>query len=319
MIRIWRPLFLALLAFCGVCLLHAWQKGCFTPPPALVAGDGDEGPMRQTPILSVRPQSQDVLLPASRGISAAAAVLALSPLQTPEEPEPVLPPGPKLALVIDDFGHSLAMARKIAKLGLTATWAVIPDLPESRAVADFARAQGQPFLLHLPMQALVDPVGSPEYKIGIDTTAAKIKTLVNRWQRDYPHAIGVNNHRGSRATSDHGTMVRFMKALAGTKWGFLDSRTSGKTIAYKIAKEYHIPVAQNRVFIDGTSELSEMKKQFALALNKAKIHGSVVAICHAREKTLPFLEYAAKEDFRPVQFVTLGLLWKEQYAKGEIR
>lgn len=222
---------------------------------------------------------------------------------------------PRLALVIDDFGYNYKIAQRISELKLTATWAIIPSSPYSHKVAELAIGLRQPFIMHVPMQAISDPTGSKEYVVGLDTSEQRISEYVKGLRRDFPNALGVNNHRGSKATSDRPTMRRFMKALATTDWGFLDSRTFGKTIADQVAKEYDIPVIQNRCFIDGTPDLQTMKDQFKKALRMAEKYGTAVAICHAREKTLPFLSYVSRNNFSPVRFVTVDELWREQHSR----
>lgn len=225
---------------------------------------------------------------------------------------------PRLALVIDDFGYNYGIAERIAHLKLCTTWAIIPRTPHSFRIAEYAVKQGQSFLLHVPMQAIGDPNGSRNYVIGIDVPEKKIIEYLSSLQRDFPHAIGINNHRGSKATSDVLTMRRFMKALSATQWGFLDSHTSGKSVAKKVALEYRIPVVQNKIFIDGTTDLSMMKAQFNIALRLAKKYGKAVAICHARERTLPFLAYLSKLDLSPVELVSVDRIWNSQHSvKGE--
>lgn len=248
---------------------------------------------------------------------AASWVARLQSAALPKKGKPVAASRPGLALVIDDFGYNYGMAERIARLKLRATWAIIPGTPHSLKIAEYAAKQGQPFLLHVPMQALGDPNGGRNYVIGIDVPEKKMAEYLASLQKDFPRAIGINNHRGSKATSDAPTMRRFMKALSATRWGFLDSHTSGKTVAQKVALEYRIPVVQNKVFIDGTTDLSAMKAQFNAALRLARKYGNAVAICHAREGTLPFLAYLSKLDLNPVKLVTVDEIWDSQQSVKE--
>lgn len=220
---------------------------------------------------------------------------------------------PLIALVIDDMGFNFEMAEKIEALGLTTTWAVIPGTPRCGSIVSFSQKNGQPFILHVPMQALIDPAGSG-YAVGVDTKEKEIGAYVQKLYRDYPRALGVNNHRGSKATSDPRTMEYFMKALSSGPWGFLDSRTSGKSVAYQTALGYDIPAARNNAFIDGSSDLETMKAQFSKALRHARKHGTAVAICHARKSTLPFLEYLTHADIKPVAFAAIDEIWERQRA-----
>lgn len=225
--------------------------------------------------------------------------------------------GPKLALVIDDFGYNSDIAESILKLDLRATWAIIPTAPRCEKIAALAVERGQPFLLHVPMQALIDSDGGRGYMIGVDTPKEKIVSCVAALRRRFPKAVGVNNHRGSKATAHKPTMQAFMQAMAKTNWGFIDSRTTAKTVAEQTAREYHVPVARNDAFIDGTEDLPTMKRQLTKALKAAKKRGFAVAICHARVKTLPFLEYLSKLDISPVRLVSADEVWKRPQAVKE--
>ena len=224
--------------------------------------------------------------------------------------------GPILALVIDDFGYNVNIAARILRLKLPATWAIMPNAPHGDSIAAIAAKHGQPFILHIPMQALGDPDGG-DSMIGADTPEKQIAAVVASLKARFPNAIGANNHRGSKATSHAPTMRAFMKAFSQTGWGFIDSRTSPKSVAQKIAEEHHIPVAHNSAFIDGTTDLNTMKRQFSSALRLAQKQGATVAICHAREKTMPFLTYLSKLDTGPVRLVGANAVWKRRKAVKE--
>ena len=249
-------------------------------------------------------------------VQAASLLLRFRPKPT-EKDVPGAVPSPRFALVIDDFGYSYGMAERIGRLNLRATWAIIPGTPYGKKIAEYAVKRGQPFLLHVPMQAVGDPNGGRDYVVGIDVSEKKMVEYLESLRKDFPDAIGVNNHRGSKATADAPTMHRFMKALSLGRWGFLDSRTSGRTVAERVARKYNIPAAQNRVFIDGTTDVPTMKARFNTALHLARKSGSVVAICHAREKTLPFLAYLSELDLAPVELVTVDEIWNSQQAAKE--
>lgn len=225
--------------------------------------------------------------------------------------------GPVLALVIDDFGYSSAIAERILKMNLRATWAIIPTAPQCEEIAALAAGKGQQFIVHLPMQALADPDGGSGYMIGADTPVEKIPAIVAALRKRFPRAIGINNHRGSKATAHKPAMRALMEALAGTNWGFIDSRTTAQTVAEQTAVEYHVPVARNDAFIDGTEDLPAMKRQLEKALKTAKKRGYAVAICHARTKTLPFLAYLCDLDISPVRLVSADMVWKRRQAVKE--
>ena len=51
-----------------------------------------------------------------------------------------------------------------------------------------------------------------------------------------PHAAGVNNHQGSRATADAALMAELMPALRQRGLFFIDSRTTAATVAHDAEK-----------------------------------------------------------------------------------
>lgn len=214
---------------------------------------------------------------------------------------------PVLALVIDDFGPNLSVAQQIFALkGIEQlTPSILPGYQASGPIAQIVQNRGLCHLIHLPMQALVDRQGSREYLIGTDTPRDKIFTVLRDMKARFPAAYGVNNHRGSKATSDQRVMDDFTDALSELQWPYLDSRTIAVSVGYKTARAKGLACAQNNVFIDGKTDLAWHKVQFAKAIAKAKKSGGAVAICHARSTTLPFLRWVLANPPKDVQLVTL--------------
>lgn len=220
--------------------------------------------------------------------------------------------GNSLAVVIDDFGYSLPIAREIASLPLNfCTWAILPDTPHGVECSDVAAQADIVQIVHLPMQAQGDPNGGRAYLIGVDTSPTKIAAEVQRLRRSFPYAVGVNNHRGSKATSDRRTMEIFARALAETGWKFLDSRTSSSSVAQSIVAAHGVPALRNSVFIDGKADFDYMVGQFNQTLKLARAKGTAIAICHARPGTLPFLRWLSRTDTGDVKLVTLNELWQQ--------
>jgi polysaccharide deacetylase 2 family uncharacterized protein YibQ len=105
-----------------------------------------------------------------------------------------------------------------------------------------------------------------------------------------PDAVGVNNHRGSRATADEELMDSFMEILSGFSLFFLDSRTSASSAAYAKAVEKGVPALYSSVFLDHQADETFMETQFLRVLALAKRRGWVVVIAHTRIATLQYLK-----------------------------
>lgn len=226
-----------------------------------------------------------------------------------------------IALVLDDCGSSLALAEKVQALGLPLTWAIIPHLKFSGETAALLRKSDIPFLVHVPMQALVDPDGKAgekgPYYIGAGMTEEEAGRVLLPLIESLPGAYGINNHRGSKATADETTMRGVMKTLASREMFFLDSNTSPKTVAYKVAADIGLPTAKNGHFLDNESDREKIAGEFERAVKISRQKGNVVAICHLRSETIVFLENLSKQDLQAkgIRLVTLPQLMKLQ--KGD--
>jgi hypothetical protein len=221
---------------------------------------------------------------------------------------------PKVAIVVDDFGYSLLQARRIANIDLPLTWAIIPYKTHSAAIADMARKRGIPFIVHLPMQAYSDSDNGP-FLVGVNMPYTRIRQVVRNAIWSLPGSWGLNNHRGSRATSDRRVMTAVIDEVKAEGLLFLDSRTSSKSVAFDVAKSAGVPSARNRVFIDGDPDMDVMQERFAQLKSIAIKRGGAIGICHVRENTIEFLETIYKSAHSDVEFVTVPE-YLENYPLG---
>lgn len=226
--------------------------------------------------------------------------------ETTENGPRKLGPGPYVAIVIDDFGFSKAITDGYGELTLPLTWSIIPFQSHSLYAAGQAEKAAIPYMIHMPMGAGGDKKW--DEKTGVIDSGMSPETvtlLLRRAMASLPGALGMNNHRGSRATRDEDLMETVMTELASTSLFFLDSRTSSASVAYNTARTKGIPAAFCSIFLDHESSEEFMEKQFQRGLDLAAKRGWVVMIAHTRQGTLDFLK--KKSDFPPdkVTFVTL--------------
>lgn len=216
-----------------------------------------------------------------------------------------------LAIVVDDCGSNFKMAKLLVDLKLPLTFAIIPHLKYSLPTAEMFVSNDVPFLIHLPMQAYVDPdgkAGGKLYSIGVGMTEDAISNALLSQIDSLPGAFGVNNHRGSKATSDARTMRAVMKVLKERDVFFLDSSTSSRTVGYKIALEMGLMSAKNNFFLDGESDKEKIEYQTMRAVKAAAKKGEAIAICHLRAETIEFLKTLSPERIKKeygVELITL--------------
>ncbi len=218
---------------------------------------------------------------------------------------------PALAIVVDDCGFSMDYARRLRDCDFPLTWAILPNLRFTRETADMLREQGTPFLVHVPMQAYVDPDGKAGgakfYSIGVGMDEQDVQSAIVPLLDSLPEAYGVNNHRGSKVTSDPSVMRQVMNVLRERDLFFMDSSTSSKTVAYRTARAVGLDAVKNNYFLDNEADREKIRAQADRAIAGAKKRGSAVAICHLRPETISFFESTDASYFtsRGVRLVTL--------------
>jgi hypothetical protein len=197
--------------------------------------------------------------------------------------------GPRLAIIVDDMGYDRAAADALFALPFPLTVSVLPHLPLSTEVAEEAYRRGDEVLLHLPMESESSEVKHEEPELRVGMSAGQVDSVVEGMLETVPHAIGVNNHQGSRATADPPLMQALMPALRQRGLFFIDSRTTPATIAYDVAEGSGVRAASRRVFLDDTPTQEAILAQLKLAERDAIQNGSAIAIGHPHPATIAAL------------------------------
>jgi len=198
---------------------------------------------------------------------------------------------PRLAIIIDDLGRDRSAADAVIALPFPLTASVLPNLPFSADVADRAYRRGDHVILHLPMEAVSEsgPAEPEPVELRVGMNADQVKSIVAGMLATVPHAGGVNNHEGSRATADPALMNAVMAALRERGLYFIDSRTTAATVAYDSAESTGVPAASRKVFLDDTPTREAILAQLDLAVRDARENGSAIAIGHPRPATIAAL------------------------------
>ena len=236
----------------------------------------------------------------SQGIEPGGGDTSSSPLSG----HPPLDKRVRVALIIDDLGFSLSSARELAEVKIPLTWSIIPYQSHSLSSLKMARERGIPAMLHLPMEAEVDRAGL-KYQVNLEMDSETIRGFVSRAAKSLPGVIGVNNHRGSRATSTPKVMEAVLSEVKEQGLIFVDSQTSGKSVEFKMALEMGLPSLKNEVFLDHEANVVAMRKALEKGFAIARKNGSVVIIGRARPETLRFLKTLSGSRPDDVKWVTV--------------
>lgn len=222
----------------------------------------------------------------------------------------------QLAIIIDDVGYRQREDNAVYALPKAVSVSIIPVSPYATARAKQAFAQQRDVMIHLPMQ--------PQNNVAIEAGAlrvgmslAEIEQQVREARNAVPYAIGLNNHMGSLATSDRPTMEKLMSVLSAQQLFFLDSKTSGKSVASQVAKEKGIATLDRHFFLDDSNELAEVQRQYQASLAYARKHGLAIVIGHPRPNTLAVLQQGLANLPKDIELVNVGRLWRKEKITPE--
>jgi polysaccharide deacetylase 2 family uncharacterized protein YibQ len=194
------------------------------------------------------------------------------------------------AIIIDDLGGSLEVAHQLFALPYPLTFSVLPHLRASMETAQEARRAGHEVMLHLPMEPEGGAHASPgEGEIRIGMTSAEVEHILQSDLASVPHAAGVNNHMGSRATADPRLMAMVMRSLAARHLYFVDSRTSAASVAFEAARQQGLPAFYRSVFLDDTESVPYTLGQLRQFRRVLEDQGAALAIGHPYPTTIAAL------------------------------
>jgi len=246
-------------------------------------------------------------------IGMAALLFACLPALVATAGEVADSPSPRyIAIVIDDMGNGMKGTEEILRLPIKLTVAVMPFLPTTKRDAELAHQMGHDVIVHMPME----PVRGKASWLGpgailTSLSDEEIRRRVEAAIDDVPHAVGMNNHMGSKATADERVMRIVLEVCKERGLFFLDSRTSWKTVVPQIARELHLPQLHNDVFLDDVHSFQHVTRQIGLIRKALEHQEACVAIGHvgppgqitagALKKAIPALQAEA-------QFVRLSEL-----------
>jgi polysaccharide deacetylase 2 family uncharacterized protein YibQ len=209
---------------------------------------------------------------------------------------------PKLAIVVDDIILQ-SQVDAINSLGLNINLSFLPPTNKHPNSAKIAKNQ-KSHLIHIPLEAF--NYNNSSYNLLKENFSYKqIEKEIIRLKKLYPNAKYVNNHTGSKFTSNLQAMKRLISILDKHDFKFLDSRTSKYTKAIEASKILNIEILSRKIFLDNMSNVNYIKKQIKKAVKIAKKDGFTIAICHPKSATIRALALS-KKVLKDVELVYLN-------------
>jgi polysaccharide deacetylase 2 family uncharacterized protein YibQ len=215
----------------------------------------------------------------------------------------------QLAIIIDDIGAKAGDVRAF-DLPKTITFSILPHTQFSTKFSYLAAQQNREVMLHMPMESLGKENLGPGPLLA-SMYPEQIKAALLNALKTVPHAVGVNNHMGSKLTQMTLQMTTFMNALQANNMFFIDSRTTRFTKASSIARQQGVKVASRHVFLDHVQQKSFLSKQFRAAVTRARAQGKAILIAHPYPITLQFLQKELAALPRDIELITVSQYLQE--------
>ncbi len=193
---------------------------------------------------------------------------------------------PKVAIIIDDMGYHQQIGRRLLALDLNLTFSFLPGAPFTLKQENQAWEQGRDVMLHMPMEARSAVWNPGPGALYLKFSPEKIRAMVAKDLAAVPHAIGSNNHMGSRFTEDRAAMHEVLAVLKKRGLFFIDSYTTARSTGLDEARKMSIPAARRHVFLDNVQDREKICRQLDKLVALAEKKGWAIGIGHPHTATL---------------------------------
>lgn len=224
----------------------------------------------------------------------------------------------QLAIIIDDVGLNLENGVRALAIPGPMTFAILPHRKYSSQLAYLAGRLNKDVMLHAPMSTIRNTeLGDGALDESLDESSFKQRLIFAL--NNTPNIKGMNNHMGSRLTTNNQYMQWVMEVLKEKHLFFVDSRTSADSVAFDIAQQDNIPSLRRDIFLDHEVNTEFVNQQFKKAVHIARKYGSAVAIGHPHRVTLDYLNRAVLElPELGIQQVTVSTMLASEIKKRPV-
>ena len=212
---------------------------------------------------------------------------------------------PKLAIIMDDVSVR-SHVNAIKSLNLPITMSFLPP-SKFRPNSAILASKENFYMVHLPMEAKSFTKEEP-FTLRVSDSQQEISQRVGKIKKLFPNVKYINNHTGSKFTSNELAVNKLIYALKKEDINFIDSRTIASTKVPNVMKNYGKKYMARDVFLDHEMDKAYIKKQIKQAVKIAKLHGTAIAIGHPHVNTIMALR-ESKKMFKDVELVLIDRLY----------
>jgi polysaccharide deacetylase 2 family uncharacterized protein YibQ len=225
----------------------------------------------------------------------------------------------RIAIVIDDLGIDTRRTTEIMQLQSPMTLSFMTYANDLDSQTKHAKRLGHELMMHVPMEPLDSNINPGPGALKTSMSDEELKWQIEDVLNTFDGFVGINNHMGSKLTSDTRAMDIVMDELKKRGLLFIDSRTTASSVGYKEAAKKKIPYAVRHVFLDPMPGEAILKRQLKKLEYVASQRGYAIGIGHPRDATIKALqEWLPTLDEKRITLVPVSEIIKYKYALGEL-
>ncbi len=194
-----------------------------------------------------------------------------------------------MTIIIDDIGDNFNRAIDFWNISDNITLSIFPFRKYSVMISNYGKDYKLPVMMHLPMEPFQKLKNYKHFLTTFQNKRDFYKTLKENLN-SLPYYQGINNHMGSKLTSDFVRLSWFFDFLKVTGIFFIDSRTYKTSQAASISLQYKVLTGVRDFFIDNRRDENYIENQLLKAQKKAIETGYVIAIGHPHVETVSALK-----------------------------
>ncbi len=192
-----------------------------------------------------------------------------------------------LIFVIDDVGYNLNELKPFLSLPGPLTLSILPQLPDTRRAFQMITEAGKVAILHQPMEALAAINPGPG-AIYATMSQGQVDEILTQNIAELPGIEWMNNHEGSKITSDRAVMDWVLSFAKEHHIQFLDSRTTSASVVESAAQGLGLPYFErNGPFLDDSVNRKAITAYIEAGAQVAEREGYAIMIGHVWDRDLP--------------------------------
>ena len=226
-------------------------------------------------------------------------------------PFPVERDRPRIAILLQDLGLSQEQTNAaIQQLPGSVTLGFTPYARRLEQWIGLSRAAGHEVLLQLPMEPFDFPTSDPGphtllTSAGPDENLERLEFLLSR----FTGYVGVYNRMGDRFTSSVESLLPVLQSIHERGLLFVDARTSGTSVAGRLANDLGLPHALNNREIDQVASRVEIDAKLIDLENIARQQGQALGIARPYPVTIERLaQWAASLEEKGIDLAPVSAL-----------